>query len=336
MRRFAYERRILATTAALACLVGSIPIASGDGRIPIYQPTVIGADGNYYLTRDITTSGVVIDVLPAAINVNIDLNGHTLTRTDPGEVIRADAGGNTVERSFEFYDGDIFGFAYGDTAVRARGWGNANLHAFRSNGDLELLESDAVAIWETTAASVTVTGTASDHVTGTISRSSFVDSDGHGLEIVDGSALQIENVAVENPAGHGVRVSNCDACQFRDISVQDAGGSAVRVEDTRASCWSYVTAVNSQESGIYVDTFSQGNRFIDVTASSAQNANPGFLNNGSQTTLNRGHFQGNSGGGILNNGTHFVIRYSSALGNASPNFQDAGILTHLGADNTWD
>lgn len=337
MQRFSRKRiqwSFLAALVGLACLFGSLPVIPGDGRTPIWVPTVIDEDGSYYLTRDITAPGIILDIVPPAQHVTIDLNGNTLTRTDPGEVIRAVTGPSTIKRTLEIYGGVAWTGAMpaaGQTTVRTGAWQDASVRDFETNGyfDLDLIE--VIKLQNAKAAAVSVTGTASDHVTGSIEDVTVVDSTDVGLDIEYGSAMRVSDISVENPFSHGVRVNNCDACQFSNIAVQDAGGNAVRLESTVASMWKTISSMRSSTSGFFIDNVSTGNFFTAASASFSQNGNVGFENHGARTNLNGGTFQGNSGGGIHNLGSEFSVRETNARGNAPPNFQDDGILTY-----SWD
>ncbi len=58
------------------------PLQAADGTIPVWTQTVITQPGHYILTRDISvSSGVAITV--DADGVTLDLNGHTITSSDP-------------------------------------------------------------------------------------------------------------------------------------------------------------------------------------------------------------------------------------------------------------
>jgi parallel beta-helix repeat protein len=71
--------RLAALSLLLLMLALAVPTHAGEGRTPLFEPTTIVADGKYIVTRDIVGGGVapVIDV--AAANVDIDLNGFTLS-----------------------------------------------------------------------------------------------------------------------------------------------------------------------------------------------------------------------------------------------------------------
>jgi parallel beta-helix repeat protein len=55
-----------------------VPAMAGEGRIPIWEPTVITQDGNYIVTRDIASPGGPVIQVTGLRSVEIDLNGFTL------------------------------------------------------------------------------------------------------------------------------------------------------------------------------------------------------------------------------------------------------------------
>ncbi len=75
----------LVVVTALAA-VGSAAAAAG--RTPIWQPTTITEPGAYYLARDLSGSGTLIEI--AASGVDLDLAGHTLTGDGTNIAVHAD------------------------------------------------------------------------------------------------------------------------------------------------------------------------------------------------------------------------------------------------------
>jgi hypothetical protein len=74
------ERAILGAVAALTLATGAL--SAGEGRIPIHAATTIASPGRYILTRDIgdfTATTITI----SASDVDLDLNGFTVTGLDP-------------------------------------------------------------------------------------------------------------------------------------------------------------------------------------------------------------------------------------------------------------
>jgi hypothetical protein len=83
--------KILVTILAsfLAALPGALLAA--EGAAPIWQPTTITQPGKYILTRNVNASSVAPVITIAASNVDLDLNGFTITQTtNDSVVIRAD------------------------------------------------------------------------------------------------------------------------------------------------------------------------------------------------------------------------------------------------------
>lgn len=74
----------------LTLTAGASALASA-GRTPIYQPIVITQPGAYYVSRDFTaSSGPAIDV--QSDNVEIALEGHIITQSNPSIAVIAAAG----------------------------------------------------------------------------------------------------------------------------------------------------------------------------------------------------------------------------------------------------
>jgi parallel beta-helix repeat protein len=75
------RKRILVQGACLLLVVlAPLGLTAADGRIPIYQSTVISDPGSYYLTQDFTVaSGTAIRI--DTNNVTIDLNGHMIANS---------------------------------------------------------------------------------------------------------------------------------------------------------------------------------------------------------------------------------------------------------------
>ncbi len=73
---------------AVAFLI-SVPTMAAEGRIPVFAPTVIVADGKYIVTRPIAGAGLapVIDIAFPSANVDLDLNGFTLSQPAAGPAV---------------------------------------------------------------------------------------------------------------------------------------------------------------------------------------------------------------------------------------------------------
>ena len=67
----------------------ALPVFGAEGRTPIWQPTTLGSTGKYIVTRNIVSAaGPVITVAGSSTeNIDIDLNGMTLTGGGGGHVV---------------------------------------------------------------------------------------------------------------------------------------------------------------------------------------------------------------------------------------------------------
>jgi hypothetical protein len=86
--------------AAIAAVASGIAVAE-EGRIPLYEPTIITVSGHYVVTNDFeAVSGPAIRI--EALDVTIDLNGHTVR----GDVVTSPAAG---EHRLSLRNGRIIG-----------------------------------------------------------------------------------------------------------------------------------------------------------------------------------------------------------------------------------
>ncbi|MCP3980598.1 MAG: hypothetical protein GY716_14950 [bacterium] len=75
MRRVAFWSVVLVLAAV-------VPAGAEEGKIPIFEPTVITESGKYIVTRAITHSAKIVDIVGTGVEkVEIDLNGFDLTLT---------------------------------------------------------------------------------------------------------------------------------------------------------------------------------------------------------------------------------------------------------------
>jgi parallel beta-helix repeat protein len=88
--------------------LAAAPVLADEGRIPLYQPTVITQSGDYVVTRDIASPTTPV-IRIAAPDVTIDLHNHSLTSADTSQPIIDVQGGSNVT----LRDGRLSGGAYG-------------------------------------------------------------------------------------------------------------------------------------------------------------------------------------------------------------------------------
>lgn len=109
--------KVAALSLFVAGTIGGI--RADEGRIPIFEPTVISAPGHYVVTRDITEiAGSVLEI--GASRVTVDLNGHTLRGGNgTGDIISILPGSfNVIVRNGTLYSGDRGVVAGENTSVR--------------------------------------------------------------------------------------------------------------------------------------------------------------------------------------------------------------------------
>ncbi len=119
-------KRSLISLALLTLLAGRLSAA--DGRIPISQaqiPSLITVPGHYYLTEDVSSAVAgQIAIQIATGEVDLDLNGHTITMSGTGSTYGVFAGGfSTNAYGITIRDGRIRG-AFNDVRLftPANGW----------------------------------------------------------------------------------------------------------------------------------------------------------------------------------------------------------------------
>lgn len=142
-------KRVLVILFAVSVSMGWVSTRStlaADGRRPIYGPTTITEPGSYILTRDIGDLSGVPTITIAASNVDLDLNGFTVTGSDPA-IYAYSVRNLTIHDGFVNHDdsgiylGSVAGFAIRHLVIKGL-WETA-LSAGGSNGVIEdnLVES---------------------------------------------------------------------------------------------------------------------------------------------------------------------------------------------------
>jgi Right handed beta helix region len=76
------KSRLLVSTTLVVCALAALPAFAAEGRIPVFAPSVLAMDGKYIVTRNIVGTGAAPVIEIASPNVDLDLNGFTLT--EPG------------------------------------------------------------------------------------------------------------------------------------------------------------------------------------------------------------------------------------------------------------
>lgn len=94
------------TTALLLLIAVAGPLAD-EGRIPIFEPTVISAPGSYVLTRDISGFGTLLSI--DTDGVDLDLNGFTLSGNDGIDIVVVTVAADAAQVGVRIHGGAIDG-----------------------------------------------------------------------------------------------------------------------------------------------------------------------------------------------------------------------------------
>ncbi len=183
-------------------LLGAISPARGaEGRIPIFEPTVLFEPGHYVVVRDFSsTTAAGIAILSS--DVTVDLGGHTITVIPPFSGVIVFNGYTNITIRNGRIEGGLFGVFHntGSTQVRIR---------------IEHVE---------------VSGSAGDGIVVPSARYVEVlscrvhEAGGHGI-LVSGTAVvaRIVDNAIDTAVFHGIKVENAEASEIRGNRVRNAG-----------------------------------------------------------------------------------------------------------------
>ncbi len=355
------HRTITGLLLLSACIVAA-PALAAEGRIPIWQPTLITDPGSYVVTRNITGPGTIIDV--ETEGVTIDLNGFVLETTDPtAAVIRLrpspvdmrNDGGVSISGS---------GTLSGGTGVDAANISSFNIKTFRGEDLIHLLPDEhaiksenikevmiggvsAKMVAAAMNAAIRITNARKAHLsnlnidggnpaielvgnltgptTGSAEKINIHDADGVAFNVINASGFSVKDFNIDEAASHGVLFQGCDACKAEDGAVQDAGGDGVRVENSIAVFLANLQVVRAVN-GMFIDALSQGATVIGAGLHFSTTGY-GLVNHGSQTHVNEGNFSGNPSGGVRNDGSQLSIQNSTGRGNGGPGLDDQGFDT---------
>jgi len=222
--------------------VHALPTHGGEGRTPLFEPTTITADGKYIVTRDIAGGGgaPVLDI--AAPNVDIDLNGFTLSNgAGLSEVILISVPVTQVT----IRNGTLDGGGVSIDATVAGGGEKIVIEDIKSQG----AGADAIHIL--------------DIENPVIRRTVIEGASGAGI-LIDGLTLhlaKIEDNVIREVSGIGIAFANGSAT-IRNNKVNSLATSAVLLSAASGSLVSENTVVGGAGTGILLVN-GDGNRIVD-------------------------------------------------------------------------
>jgi parallel beta-helix repeat protein len=261
--------------AALAALLLPMAAMAGEGRTPIWEPTIITDPGRYVVTRNISSGGPVISI--AADGVDIDLNGFVLEA--PGAPAVIESSGHS---QISIHDGTVrsavdnifieFGknvviedvhnnFAAG-TAILLSG---VTDFALRRNQISDAFGA-GISVDPFGVAPFT-TGVMSDNLIeragigiGVESGSSvtlernriYATSTGHGIRVGGSSAVLLTENTVRETAAHGIWLEGSTGCKLHNNLVSLAGFIGIEIGFTTYTLVLDNVVSGSADSGIFV------------------------------------------------------------------------------------
>jgi len=329
------------------CVLLALPVArarAADGRIPISTaPYIIGAPGDYYVTRDLTVaSGVTVTI--NANNVTLDLNGHTLTNsaTTTGNWVIVT---NVTFSGVRVTGGRVVG---GNLGVELEGSSAAQFQLDHLNVSgagaygVHVYSSGAVpatAIVE--AVQVTgpagIAGIAFQGVSGGRISGSSTQGCHNGIQLDSSRGVKVENNTVADSTSFGIYVLNGARDNLiTGNTVQKSTSNGIYLNGSRGNRVTFNVS-NLNDVGIRIDA-ANNNTLSDNTL--VENGNYGiYLNGASNTAVTRNSMMGTVGFGsglfIINNSTYNSFEENFSTGNVGYGiiFATAGSTSNVYSNN---
>jgi parallel beta-helix repeat protein len=247
------SRTPLKLLTALVVAFVALPAIAGEGRIPVYQPTVIGNPGKYIVTRNITNVGVPVIVIQAT-DVDLDINGWTLTE--------ASGAAPVIEIVSDTVDVVIRnGFLVGGRESIERGAGAAQIGDRVVIEDVQCKDSSASAI----------------HLWGirevVIRRVNVVHPQGHGIWIERAGAGGFTNGMIEHCAlrldlgsQDGIHLESSSSFAVRHNRIETPVNDGIHVVDSYAALVGENTISDADVHGIHFESSLGGKIYNNVVS----------------------------------------------------------------------
>ncbi len=305
------KSRLLVSTMLVVCALAALPAFAAEGRIPVFAPSVLAMDGKYIVTRNIMGTGAAPVIEIASPNVDLDLNGFTLT--EPG-------GGFAVVLVSAFseariHNGTLIG-GISSVDTTAAGGRKLILEDLRSQdaaggapGALHAMGVDNVVIRRcVVVGALGMPGIAVDGPgirSGTIEKN-VIRGTGSGIIVLNASAMSIVENAIEGTTvgGGGFGISLFGSGNIISLNtIQEADGTGIDVRPPSRGNKLYNNVVfSSGGNGINIGAagpaLPNGSHLVldnVVTASGGH----GLFVTGSQNKIENNALNGNGGCGLL-------------------------------------
>lgn len=332
MTRFAVRASLF-----LLLLGVALPVVAGEGRIPIWNRTVIGTSGKYIVTREIPPGpGPAIDIVGPADHVDIDLNGFTVFGDPAGLVVIRAIG---AFRSITIRNGEVRSQGPPGDAILIDTAERVVLE------DLKIIDAGGAAIHlvsvrdflvrdnlvtDPNLDGILVDGfAAANPVTGTISGNVFEElPGGSGIVVWNGSSVAVRNNRVEAAFGSGILLDQCQACLIAENTIQEVGSHGLEANNVSVSKFYNNAVVRAALEGFGLFVGCDDNLVLNnVIGGSGRN---GILCDGSRNQIDQNVINGN---GTSGNG--HGIWFTPASGAVGPNtYGRNSVLGNPGAIGT--
>ncbi|MCP3981072.1 MAG: right-handed parallel beta-helix repeat-containing protein [bacterium] len=312
----AHVRR-LSTAWLIALFLLAATAWAEEGRIPLFEPTVIDTPGSYVLTRDITGTFPVLDIVAAAENVEIDLNGFniSLAAASSSNVMRVSGltrfviRNGTIERPvgssliFGLFMENTKQVIIEDITFNTAWITGENVEAFLVRRNVWPLE-DGVKFAELGSPTVPMTGSIEENM---LANGNIIVQSAAGNS---GVSARVVNNRITGGGFWGIYLSRQSGCVIEGNRVSDQDGTGISLS-TVNDCLIVGNVVrNSGASGIYLSS-STGNRLLNNVSNENGGSMDPFLGSGIHLAASgRNYLEGNTTVGNLKAGIHLDINSS--------------------------
>jgi len=333
--------------AAIAMLA-ALPSFAAEGRIPVWQPTVLSAPGKYVVTRNITANPGAPAIQVTAADVDLDLNGMEVLQPDSGvPAIYAPS-----PSGVRIHDGAIRG---GRNGVQAGAGSKLILERLRvadtASDGLLLSDVDSQVVRDNVIFNVAGAGIQLDGnlpKTGSIADNVIRRTSG-GIEVLGGTSLAIVHNRIEQSAfgpglPRGVVLDGCAGVLVSDNTIQDISGPGISILGSGGHEVDRNVIRGAAAGGIFIDNVSHDN-VLRANVITASGAGSGIAVYSSRNVLEGNLSNSNLSFGLVlgTSSKANVYRQNVARGNGggggpclavfTPDFCDNGIGNSTALDN---
>jgi parallel beta-helix repeat protein len=298
------SRNLRAIALGLLGLSVALPAAAAEGRIPVWAPTTLAADGKYIVTRDIMGTGAASPIVITAPNVDLDLNGFNVTEPGGGFPVILIPGPIGVGN---VHNGTLTMGSAGIDAPFAGVGGKLVLESLRIQGSGGFGIHSAI---ETNVIRRSVIeGTGGDGIlidgpllhTGIIDGNVITSTGANGIVHVGGN-MTISYNSIAGPALIGILISPGSGCLVLENTVGGAGTEGIVIRGSKGIKLFDNVVRESGSNGIHVDPGSTDSLILNNVSTGNGFALPpgnGLLVEGDQNLVERNTLNSNNCAGLF-------------------------------------